>query len=278
MKCKIFIGFLLLVTVTGYATLIAQEDMVDRVSVKLSDPSKPCFIECGLVNGGITVIGYDGQEVIVEATTHTKKYSKNDENDKTKGMFRIPVNSTSLEVEEHHNRIDISTASWKRTTDVSVKVPKQTSLNLSCVNKGDIYVENVSGELEVNNVNGAVTLKDVGGSVVAHALNKKLEVNLLEITPDKPMSFSTMNGDVDVTFPATLKANVKIKADQGDVYSDFEIQKLDKSRQVIEENGRDEEGKYRISIENAFYGTINGGGPEFQFTSWQGDILIRKAN
>ena len=158
----------------------------------------------------------------------------------------------------------------------SVKIPKQASLSLSCVNRGDIYVENISGELEIENINGSVTLKDISGSVMAHSLNKKLEVNLLEITPDKPMSFSTMNGDIDVTFPANLKADIKIKSDNGDVYSDFEIQKVDKPKNVVEENNREDDGKYRIRMEKAFYGTINGGGPEFQFTSFQGDILIRR--
>jgi DUF4097 and DUF4098 domain-containing protein YvlB len=256
---------------------LAQEDHVDRVTVKLTDPTKPVFIELGLVNGGITVEGYDGQEVLVEAKTETKQISRSGSNKNVEGMFRIPVFSTSLEVEERNNRIEISTESWKRSIDVKLKVPKQASMNLHCVNDGDIVVENVTGDLEVNNVNGSVTLKNISGSAVAHALNEDLIVTFASINPEKSMSFSSLNGDIDVTFPANLKCDVKIKNDQGDVYSDFEILKVNKPVNVIKENGRSRDGRYQVRIERSFYGTINGGGLEYSFSNFNGDVIIRKA-
>ena len=87
------------------------------------------------------------------------------------------------------------------------------------------------------------------------------------------MSFSTMNGDIDVTLPANVKAKVKMKSDWGEVYSDFDIQ-VDTAPQKIEEK---DEGKYRISFEKYIMGTINGGGPEYTFKTYHGDIIIRKA-
>jgi hypothetical protein len=61
----------------------------------------------------------------------------------------------------------------------------------------------------------------------------------------------------------------------GDVYSDFEISRVDKPVDMYEENREEDEGKYRVRIERTFYGTINGGGPEFFFKNFNGDILIR---
>ena len=261
----------------GLGQAHAKDEPLDRINVKLTDPSKPAYVELSLVNGGITVTGYDGKEVIVEAKTRTRKLSNDDRDKKRKGMFHIPVYSTSLEVEEHNNRIEISTDSWKRTTDVNLKVPKNTSLNLHCVNQGDIYVENVNGELEVNNTNGKVTLHDISGSVVAHALNKNVVVTFDAVDPENPMSFSSLNGDIDVTFPQNLKCNVKIKNDMGDVYSDFEITRIDKPVKTFEDNDRGRNGKYRVRIEHMFYGEINGGGPEYSFKNFNGDILIRRA-
>jgi hypothetical protein len=43
------------------------------------------------------------------------------------------------------------------------------------------------------------------------------------------------------------------------------------------EDGRGHGGKYRVKIDKAVHGTINGGGPEFQFTNFQGQIYSRKA-
>lgn len=269
---------LVLSVVVGLGQTSAKDDVLDRINVKLTDPSKPAYVELGLVNGGITVTGYDGKEVIVEAKTRTRKLSENEDRGKnTKGMFRIPVYSTSLEVEEHNNKIEVSTDSWKRTIDVVLKVPKNTSLNLHCTNNGDIHVENVTGDLEVNNTNGKVTLRNISGSVVAHALNKDVVVTFDSTNPDKPMSFSSLNGDIDVTFPQNLKCNVKIKNDMGDVYSDFEITRIDKPVETVEENGREHDGKYRVRIERTFYGEINGGGQEYFFKNFNGDIMIRRA-
>lgn len=270
----IFWGFIIILLTV--ISLQAQTDSKDRVVVKLTDPTKPVYVECSLVNGGITVTGYEGQDVIVEATVKTQKLSEDSKIEKSKGMFRIPVYSSSLTVEEDDNNVSIETDSWARTIDVDIRVPVRTSMELGCVNNGDIKVENVTGDLDIHNVNGSVTILNVSGSLIAHTLNDDMEITMNNVTPDKPMSFSNMNGDIDLTLPSTVAATVKIKNSQGDVFSDFEIQKMDKPRQIIEENKQDKDGTYRVRIEEAFYGTINGGGPEYQFSNFNGDIFIRK--
>ena len=253
---------------------LAQENNVDRITVELSDPAKPVTIELGLVNGGIDVEGYDGEEVIVEARTRFEGSTRSSESNR-RGMIRIPVYSTSLEVEEYNNKVEISTESWKRAIDVSLRVPKRASLNLSCVNDGNIRVSDIIGNLEVNNVNGGVRLMNISGSVVAHALNDDLVVTFDSIDPDAPMSFSSMNGDVDVTFPTDLKCDVKIKNDMGEVYSDFQIEQIKRPDSRTENSGRSG-GRYHVRIERMFYGQINGGGPEFSFSNFNGDVLIRR--
>lgn len=272
---KIMAGLVLILIFASVA--VAQEEVTDRVTVPLSKPGEPCVIDLGLVNGGISVTGYDGNEVVVEATSRLKKVSSRRSNRSgTEGMFRVPVNSSSLTVEEQNNKVSIDTESWKRTTDVVLRVPKRADMSLSCVNHGDIHVENIVGELEVNNVNGAVTLLNVTGSVNAHALNKDIKITFDDIDGEKAMSFSSMNGDIDITFPVSLKCDVKIKNDQGDVYSDFEIAQIEKPKNIVEDNRREKEGRYKVRIENAFYGSINGGGPEFHFSNFNGDIFLRK--
>ncbi len=259
---------------------MAQEEDVDRIIVDLTNPSKPVHIDLSMLNGGITVSGTKRQNVLVESKTRLKKINnrrkKDESSNKRKGMFQIPVNSSGMTIEEEDNRIEIHANSWKGTKDISLEVPLKTSLKLKCVNNGDIYVENVDGEFEINNVNGSVTLTNISGSVNAHALNKDLLVTFNKIDDKKPMSFSSLNGDIDVALPKSLKCNVKIKTNNGDAYSDFEIKQFQNPQKIIEENKRGEDGKFRIRIENAFYGSINGGGPELQFNSFNGDIFIRK--
>ncbi len=256
----------------GAGTTLAQTGS-DRIPVTLSDPSRPARVKVGMVNGGITVKGYEGKEVVVEARVRGHENSRNEG-----GPKRLAISTTGLSVEEENNEVNINTESYMHAIDVTVSVPVHTSLKLRAVNDGDIVVTGVDGELDVDDINGAVTLNNVSGSVVAHALNGHVYATLTRVEPQKAMAFSSLNGDIDVTFPADLKANVSIRSDRGDVFSDFDVRLATPalSQPVVEDN-RGKGGKYRVKIDKTVHGTINGGGPEIQFTNFQGQIYIRKA-
>ena len=300
-KTLINLTYLLLVMI-GFS--IAQENQTNKVTVPLTDPSKPVKLEAGLMSGGITVIGYNGKEDIVEAKVREKKLDEIKEStpkrtkiayyysqkayqkaerltekkkkDKAKGMQKLNITSTGLTVEEENNVVEIDVESFRRAIDLIVQVPRRASLKLDCMNNGNIKVENVEGEFEIENLNGLITLTNVSGSVVAHTLNKDITVSLLKVTPNKSMSFSTMNGDVDVTLPKNTRAILKLKSDMGDIYSDFDMSKHKMVRKIDKEDSRAKGGKYKIKIENAMQVELNGGGPEMQFTTFNGDIYVRK--
>jgi DUF4097 and DUF4098 domain-containing protein YvlB len=149
-------------------------------------------------------------------------------------------------VEEENNEVNINTESYMHAIDVTVSVPVHTSLKLRAVNDGDIVVTGVDGDLDVDDVNGSVTLNNVSGSAVAHALNGHLHATFTKVDPQKAMAFSSLNGDIDVTFPADLKANVSIRSDQGDVFSDFDVQLKAATSQPVVEDNRGHGGKYRV--------------------------------
>ena len=248
----------------------------DRVAVPLSDPARPAFVKAHLLNGSIAVKSYEGKEVIVEARARSGDDSDRDR-EGSAGMHRIPINSTGLEVEEESNRVNIGAASTQRTIDLTITVPVHTSLSLHTVNDGDISVANVDGELDVNDVNGSVTLTGVSGTVVAHALNGKVLVTFNRVNPSKPMAFSSLNGDIDVTFPPDLKANLVISSDRGDVFSDFDVAMAARAPQQVAEDSRSQDGRYHVKIDKTVRGTINGGGQEIQFRNFNGNVYIRKA-
>jgi len=276
-----------------------QESGADRVTVPFSNPGKPGFIEARVQRGSITVTGYNGNEVIIEATMRESKIGilegdmerdretrveerfrtaqKKDKSDKTAGLKKLSLpGSTGLSVEEENNRMEIRTRTLKNSVDLVIQVPFSTSLDLSSMMGGAIEVDNVKGEIEVSNMNGIIKLLSVSGTVLANSMNGGIEVTFTEVNPDKPMSFSTMSGDIDVTLPAGTKANLKMKTDFGEVYSDFEIA-VSQAPQKVEAEPEAEEGRYRIAFDKYYLGAINGGGPEFVLKTMTGDILIRKA-
>jgi hypothetical protein len=272
----------------------AQELGTDRVTVPFSNPAKPGFIEAHVQRGSITVKGYNGKDVIIEATLRESKLGeiggdiadrigdmigieqKKDKNEKTAGLKKLSLpGSTGLSVEESNNRMEIHTRTMKNSVDLVIQVPFSTSLDLTSLIGGKIEVDNVKGEIEVSNMNGAIKLLSVSGTVLANTMNGGIEVTFVQVNPDKPMSFSTMHGDIDVTLPASTKANLKMKTDFGEVYSDFEIA-VSQAPQKVEAEPETEKGRYRIAFDKYYLGAINGGGPEFTLKTMRGDILIRK--
>jgi DUF4097 and DUF4098 domain-containing protein YvlB len=248
------------------------QDNAERVTVKLSDPSRPCVLKVSLLNGGVTVKGYDGKDVIVEARVRTRERGRSEGN-----MKRLEMSATGLTVEEDHNEVRVGTDSVQRTIDVTVTVPSHASVALRSVNDGNILVEGVDGELDVNNTNGNVTLSNVSGSAVAHALNGRILVSFQRVNAQKPMAFSSLNGNIDLTFPADLKATLSLRTDNGEILSDFDVQLQATAQQPTVEDGRADGGKYRVKFDKTLRGTINGGGQEIQIKNFNGNIYLRKA-
>jgi hypothetical protein len=266
----------------------------DRATVPLSDPSRPGTVKVSLLNGGISVVGYDGKEIVVEARSRGGDNGDGDNSDedrdpdaeerrakrkdKTAGMHRLQAAGSGLSIEEEDNVVRVEVGNFSTTVDLQIQVPRQTSLELGSVNDGDIKVEGVSGEIEVNNTNGAVSITDASGSVVAHALNGEVVVSFVKVDPQKSMSFSSMNGDIDVTFPADVHADLRLKSDNGEIYSDFDIVTKTRSNPEVDEKSsrRGDKNKHRVRFDRAVVGSLNGGGPEIRFETFNGDIFVRK--
>ncbi|MGA9118308.1 MAG: DUF4097 family beta strand repeat-containing protein [Bacteroidota bacterium] len=260
-----------------FSGVAAGQPTVEKIPIPLTDPNRPVFLKVELVSGGITVKGYSGKEVIVEATT--ARDEEEQPKDKKAGTMKlIPNTSMGLTAEEEDNTVTVGTGlrGISHQVDLVIQVPTACSMKLSTVNDGDIEVDNVTGDLEVNNTNGSIALKQIAGSAVAQTVNGEVLVVFTRVNADKAMSFSSLNGDIDVTFPASLKATVQLKSEQGEIYSDFDVQMQTTAARVDKnEKGK---GKYHVTIEKVMRGTINGGGQEMQFNNFNGSIYIRKGS
>lgn len=257
------------------ATAAALEPAAgDRVQATFSDPSRPGLLKVHVLSGSITVKGYSGKEVIIEASGRER-----DQEPATKdGMKRITANQSGLAVEEENNVMDVGLSYRSgRATDLVIQVPQKTNLSLHSVNGRAIEVADVEGEVEVNCTNGSVTLTHVSGAVVAHALNGKITVTMTRVDSTKPMAFSSMNGDINVTLPADLKATLSMSTEHGEIYSDFDVA-LGAANAPVVEDSRKNGGKFHLRVDRMIHGTINGGGQNIQFKNYNGGIYIHKAS
>jgi len=83
-----------------------------------------------------------------------------------------------------------------------------------------------------------------------------------------------MNGKVDVTLPSNLKATLKMRSDNGDIFTDFDVQ-LQQRPAAVSRGGGNNRGT-KIEVNRALYGTVNGGGAEIELRSFNGSIYLRK--
>ncbi|WP_437397358.1 DUF4097 family beta strand repeat-containing protein [Flagellimonas lutimaris] len=256
-----------LVLFTGIVS--GQKKEIDLFAVPLSSPGQEGTLKIGQISGSIAVTGYEGKDVIVKVFVVEGEETSN----KTKnGMKRIGSSGLNISAEEDNNVVTINNEAWNRRTDFDIKVPYNFSLKLSTVNDGDIDVQNVSGDMEISNVNGSITLGNVEGAVTANTTNGEVKADFKSVGNIADMAFSSFNGDVEVIFPSSVKANVKAKSDMGDIYTDFDISVVE-NKPVVDK--KQTSGKYKVKLEQWLRGKINGGGPELLLKTFNGDILIK---
>ena len=269
-----------------------------QFTVPLSDPSRPASLKLDLMWGGVTIRGTNRKDVLIDARPSDERpvgrgrgrgriyvdgggifligrAGRGGSSADTTGLRRL-TQSGGFSIEENNNQITLSSGSHDRGVDFTIEMPARANLKLSTLNDGPIVVENIDGEIEVENMNESVTLTNVSGSVVANAHNGKLTVVMTRVAPDKPMAFTTFNGPIDVTLPPSTKANVKLRSDHGEIFTDFDVQVRPASA-TPSTGVRGPDGRIHIDINQSIQGTVNGGGPEFELRSYNGSIYVRKA-
>jgi hypothetical protein len=269
---KILAAAVIVVGVCGPAAVAAQ-GQGERVTMNFSDPSRPGTLNVHLMDGSLTIRGADRRDVVIETRGGEEERASRGDQAAASGLRRLTQRG-GFTVDEEANTMRLG---GSRNIAFTVEVPRRTNLKLSLINGQTITVEGVEGDIETSNVNGSsTTLTNISGSVVANATNGKIVATISRVAAQKAMAFSALNGSVDVTLPASVKANVKLRSDQGDAFTDFDIQLSASKEAPVVKDTRQSNGRYRIEVDRSLYGTINGGGPEFELRSFNGNVYLRR--
>jgi len=243
-------------------SLAAAQDSEGRVVVPARPGGHVRQVHVHVLNSAVTVKTYAGNDVIVEAGSRPAR---------TSGGMRRLDGPRGLTIDETDNAIEIH-ADPTLHGPLALTVPADTSVDLHTIN-GALTVDGVHGEVDTDTLNGRTELNGISGTVVAHTLNGPIHVVMDLVDPSKPLSFSSLNGPIDVTLPADVKANLKFKTMRSDIYSDFEIA-LGGSMPTEKDNSSGL--KFRLRFDNNFEGIINGGGVAASFHTLHGTIYLRK--
>jgi hypothetical protein len=158
-------------------------------------------------------------------------------------------------------------------TNLQIEVPVKTRLKLSTLS-GDISVEAVDGVIEVTSWNGDVSLTNVAGAVVANSVAGDVTAVMTRTDAGTPMAFTSLNGEIDVTLPPGVRAKVKLRTLNGDMFTDFDIPPAPSGPPVT--GTREPDGRFRFELERTAGGALNGGGPDIELRSFAGNIYLRR--
>jgi len=248
-------------TMIAVCTLAVAQESEGRIVVPARGGGHARQVVVHTLNGSITVKAYGGSDIVVEAGSHPAPPSG--------GMRRIDV-PRGVNIVEEDNVLKIHSEP-PHNGPLTISVPADVSVDLHTLN-GNLSVEGLRGEVDTDTLNGNTDVTGISGTVVAHTLNGHIRVALDRVESSKPMSFSSLNGPIDVTLPADVKANVSFKTMRAEIYSDFEI-----ALGATAAGGDNSGGlKFRLRVDNNFEGTINGGGVPISFHTLRGTIYLRK--
>jgi hypothetical protein len=277
--------FLKSIAFFAVAWMLAAQDPApppQRITLPFSDPSRPKSLIVDIPMGSVTITGYDGNDAIIEYSGRgDRPRRKARQGDMPPGMHRLDQPTNAVEATQENNVVRVKGGFLDRL-NIEIKVPKQTTLDLKTMN-GSISVEGISGEMTIDAMNGHINVQDASGPVVAHSMNGRIVASLTQASAAKASSFSSMNGSIEVALPADLKARLKMKTDHGEIYTDFDV-KVESSTgsatPAVDGGGKNGTPNLPNMVlphtDRTLYGTINGGGPEMQFITYNGRIVIRK--
>jgi hypothetical protein len=169
----------------------------------------------GRQNGGVSVKGWDQNQVLVRARVQTGAPTAAEAEALAKEI-RIETNGAKIFASGPENRQNYH---W----DVSyeVFVPRRADLSIETHN-GGIAISDVNGRIDFTATNGGVVLRKVGGAVRGSTTNGGL---MIELTGDRwegeTLDVSTTNGGVVMSIPENYSAHLETGTVNGGISVDF---------------------------------------------------------
>lgn len=260
-------------------TCAAEVEDTEKTERTFSVASGAVDVAVDSLSGSIDVEGYQGSEVqlVVERRIRASSPEKVGQ---AREEERLEIsqngNSIRLFVDGPCRRPDgsIHYRGWRHygyesTFDFTLRVPQRTAVVLKTVNNGDVTVRNTAGDFDLSNVNGGVRVTGASGSGRAHTVNGRVAVEFAS-SPQAESYFGSINGDLEVTLPRDLSADLRVTTFNGQVYTDFDVTGLPQRAFTTTKHG--DKTIYRADKFAGF--RIGNGGPEIQFDTFNGDVRI----
>jgi hypothetical protein len=160
-------------------------------------------------NGSVTVEGWNRSQAEVRIIARGKSSSED-------------VMST-IKSDNDNFSLDTRTLSNSENVSVVIKVPDTLgTIKLSSEN-GTINVSHLTGSITIEAENGVVKLDDVSGVESVKTENGVIKAQMNSIAKDRPVTFETENGKIELVFGEDFNANLEASTERGFLNADDEL-------------------------------------------------------
>ena len=158
--------------------------------------------------------------------------------------MRVLSTSSSYSLSEKNNVVTLEFGSdgWSSgSADFDITVPKSTSVIVANSVQGDLQCSDISGDIEVRSMHGDVKLDDVSGGALVETMNGEIKVNVKSLAPSRPLSFTSMNGEITIHVPSDLKAGIRFRTHRGEILTNFDDKALVSKTEITRRSHRKED-------------------------------------
>lgn len=216
-------SILTLIALGTMGSLIAHADS-NATTATFSNPNEPGRFQARLMHGEVLIQGADVEEVSVrtDASRDPREEVRDD------GM-RVLSSGASFSLIEKNNVITLDYGNgmdWAEPAQFVVTVPHDTHLDIEVSIGGEIDVDDISGDIAIKNLNGEIELQNISGGAIIESMNGEIEASFTELHPERPLSFTSMNGEIELHLPVDAQANVRFRTQNGSILTNFDNEEM----------------------------------------------------
>jgi hypothetical protein len=217
----------------------------------------------------LRIEAHKGNELIIQA----RDYEAPPERAKgLRPLYNTAIDNTNtgMSVESQGGQLLIREA-MANPGQYLIRVPEGARLSIEQMNWGgnDITVTGMRNELEVKSKSAGVRLLDVSGPVIVNSTSGDITVTFSELSQKGPSMISSVASDIDISLPASAKADLVVSSVVGEIYTDLDLQVQNKS-------GKEASLNYLGGGQSTIKASLNGGGSTLTVRSTSSNIYLRK--
>lgn len=238
------------------------------------------------IYGSVTVEGYEGEEIQITAyqkitgTEQEIELAKEElalRADQEGNSVYIYLDAPFITLDRKDDRIRYNMNRWdedyKFLFDITVRVPKNTQIYASTINRGSVIIENTTRQVSASNVNGKIELRNISGATKAKTVNGDISATYAA-SPDSDSHYQTINGTIEVNYPKNLSADIRFKSMHGDLYTNFSNTKRLPAQ--VSKDFTAKSGKTTYRLDQYAPLRIGSGGPTYSFEVLNGDVYVKE--